>query len=358
MAQVELRQIVKSFNNQTVIKGLDLTIPNGSFTVLVGPSGCGKSTTLRMIAGLEQPTSGEILIDNRNVNQLEPGKRDIAMVFQNYALYPTMTVKENIEFGLKNRKVPKQERNRLIAEIAEVVGLSDYLDRKPSELSGGQRQRVALARAMVKKPKVFLMDEPLSNLDAQLRQQMRIELMELHKKLGTTFIYVTHDQVEAMSMGDQIVIMNKGELQQAASPMEVYHQPANRFVAEFIGSPPMNIIWTTGLNLKLLKPAQVHAVGIRPEKIRLHRMGQNISEEQSIVLNGTIIAREMLGAETLYYVDTCIGRLSVKCYGDSFFPDKIQVELPYEDLHFFDMAGSRIPSPAVNVLPETESVLL
>lgn len=199
MGAIQLKNVTKKFGDQMVIDDLNLSIEDGSFTVLVGPSGCGKSTTLRMITGLDEPTSGDIYIDGKKINDLTPGKRDIAMVFQNYALYPTMTVRENIEFGLENKKVPKEERKKRVQEICEVVGLTQYLDRKPATLSGGQRQRVALARAMVKQPKVFLMDEPLSNLDAKLRGQMRVELIGLHKKLGTTFVYVTHDQVEAMS---------------------------------------------------------------------------------------------------------------------------------------------------------------
>ena len=207
MGAIQLKNVRKKFGNDVVIDNLNLEIKDGSFTVLVGPSGCGKSTTLRMITGLDEPTSGDILIDGHKIDDLTPGKRDIAMVFQNYALYPTMTVRENIEFGLENKKVPKEERQRRVKDICEIVGLTEYLDRKPSTLSGGQRQRVALARAMVKQPKVFLMDEPLSNLDAKLRGQMRVELISLHKKLGTTFVYVTHDQVEAMSMADDIVLM-------------------------------------------------------------------------------------------------------------------------------------------------------
>lgn len=209
MGAIQLKNVTKKFGDQMVIDDLNLSIEDGSFTVLVGPSGCGKSTTLRMITGLDEPTSGDIYIDGKKINDLTPGKRDIAMVFQNYALYPTMTVRENIEFGLENKKVPKEERKKRVQEICEVVGLTQYLDRKPATLSGGQRQRVALARAMVKQPKVFLMDEPLSNLDAKLRGQMRVELIGLHKKLGTTFVYVTHDQVEAMSMADDIVLMKE-----------------------------------------------------------------------------------------------------------------------------------------------------
>ena len=221
MGAIQLKNVTKKFGDQMVIDDLNLSIEDGSFTVLVGPSGCGKSTTLRMITGLDEPTSGDIYIDGKKINDLTPGKRDIAMVFQNYALYPTMTVRENIEFGLENKKVPKEERKKRVQEICEVVGLTQYLDRKPATLSGGQRQRVALARAMVKQPKVFLMDEPLSNLDAKLRGQMRVELIGLHKKLGTTFVYVTHDQVEAMSMADDIVLMKDGYIVQQSSPREL-----------------------------------------------------------------------------------------------------------------------------------------
>ena len=223
MANIILKDIKKSYSNKTtVIENLNLEIEDGSFTVLVGPSGCGKSTTLRMVAGLEDITSGELYIGDENVTKVEANKRGISMVFQNYALYPHMSVKENIEFGLKNNKVKKEERNRLISEVSSIVGLDEYLNRKPSDLSGGQRQRVALARAMVKTPKVFLMDEPLSNLDAKLRNQMRSELIQLHKRLKSTFVYVTHDQVEAMSMADKIVIMNKGKIMQQDSPKEIY----------------------------------------------------------------------------------------------------------------------------------------
>ena len=243
MANIILKDIKKSYSNKTtVIENLNLEIEDGSFTVLVGPSGCGKSTTLRMVAGLEDITSGELYIGDENVTKVEANKRGISMVFQNYALYPHMSVRENIEFGLKNNKVKKEERNRLISEVSSIVGLDEYLNRKPSDLSGGQRQRVALARAMVKTPKVFLMDEPLSNLDAKLRNQMRSELIQLHKRLKSTFVYVTHDQVEAMSMADKIVIMNKGKIMQQDSPKEIYKNPKNVFVAQFIGNPAMNII--------------------------------------------------------------------------------------------------------------------
>ena len=211
MAEIKLNHVTKIFNRVKVIDGLDLVIPDGKFTVLVGPSGCGKTTVLRMIAGIGPATSGQVLMDGKDITDLDPGKRDIAMVFQNYAIYPTMTVRDNIEFGLKNRKVPKEERDKRIAQVTKMVGLWEMLNRKPSTLSGGQRQRIALARAMVKNPKVFLMDEPLSNLDAKLRNSMRSELIEMHKKLKTTFVYVTHDQVEAMAMADRIVLLNKGK---------------------------------------------------------------------------------------------------------------------------------------------------
>ena len=243
MSEIILKNVRKDYDNKsTVIENLNLTIASGSFTVLVGPSGCGKSTTLRMIAGLEDISSGELYIDGKKMNDIDPGDRDIAMVFQNYALYPTMTVKGNIEFGLINAKIPKEEREQLIEEIIDIVGLREYLDKKPSQLSGGQRQRVALARAMVKKPKVFLMDEPLSNLDAKLRNQMRSELIELHHKLNATFVYVTHDQVEALSMATDIVLMEKGKIRQHGSPHDIYTYPKNVFTAQFIGTPEMNII--------------------------------------------------------------------------------------------------------------------
>lgn len=242
MAEIRFEDITKKFGDKVILDRLNLTIEDGSFTVMIGPSGCGKTTLLRIIAGIGPQTSGKVYLDGEDISGLPPAKRNVAMVFQNYAIYPTMTVKENIEFGLKNNKVPKEERERLVREISEIVGIGDMLDRKPSTLSGGQRQRIALARAMVKKPKVFLMDEPLSNLDAKLRVSMRTELIELHNRLQTTFVYVTHDQTEAMSMGTKIILMNKGVIQQEAGPSEIYHDPDNLFTAQFIGSPQMNVI--------------------------------------------------------------------------------------------------------------------
>ena len=287
MGEIVFKNICKSFGETKVIENLDLTIKDGEFTVLVGASGCGKTTLLRMIAGIGPHTSGELFIDGEEVSDVPPGKRGIAMVFQNYAIYPTMTVYGNIEFGLKNRKVPKAERERLIKDVAETVGLTPYLQRKPSELSGGQRQRVALARAMVKKPQVFLLDEPLSNLDAKLRVSMRTELIELHHRLKTTFVYVTHDQVEAMSMADTIILMDHGEIQQMASPEVIYNDPNNVFTAQFIGTPPMNI--------HKLKDGK-NFVGVRPEKITL----KTEKDDSLYCRKAMILTREMLGSETHY----------------------------------------------------------
>src|SRR5574342_373206 len=240
MAQVVLKDLVKRFDEVTAVRDVNLQIKDKEFIVLVGPSGCGKSTTLRMIAGLEEISSGEIYIGARLVNDLPPKDRDIAMVFQNYALYPHMTVYDNMAFGLKMRKFPKAEIDTRVREAAQMLGIQELLSRKPRQLSGGQRQRVAVGRAIVRHPQVFLFDEPLSNLDAKLRVQMRVELKRLHERLETTAIYVTHDQVEAMTLGDRVVVMKDGWVQQVGEPLELYGKPANRFVAGFIGSPAMN----------------------------------------------------------------------------------------------------------------------
>src|SRR5882757_4775522 len=245
MAEVTVRKLNKMFDVTHVVKDVDLEIHDKEFVVLVGPSGCGKTTTLRMIAGLEAVTSGEILIDDTIVNEVPPMDRDIAMVFQNYALYPHMSVAGNMAFGLKMRKFEKDDIDRRIKRAADILGIGELLGRKPRQLSGGQRQRVALGRAIVRDPKVFLFDEPLSNLDAKLRVQMRVELKKLHERLGTTAIYVTHDQVEAMTLGDRVVVMKVGLVQQVGDPMELYNQPANKFVAGFIGSPAMNFVNVT-----------------------------------------------------------------------------------------------------------------
>ena len=327
MSSITLKNIHKEYGKEIIIPELNFTIEDGSFTVLVGPSGCGKSTTLRMIAGLEKPSSGEILIDDENVVDVEPGKRGIAMVFQNYALYPTMSVKDNIEFGLKNKKIPKEERKQLIEDVSEIVGLTPYLNRKPSELSGGQRQRVALARAMVKKPKVFLMDEPLSNLDAKLRQQMRIELIELHKRLGTTFIYVTHDQIEAMSMGDNIILMDKGVIMQRSTPKEMYHNPQNVYTAQFIGTPPMNIVDSMVPDIK---------IGFRPEKISFLDPGEALLD-----ISGRIITKEQLGAEMNYSVETAYGKVIVKTEED-IESDRCRLYVREQHLFAFAKDGKRM----------------
>ena len=243
MANVVLKHLEKKYpNGFHAVRDLSLEIADGEFMVLVGPSGCGKSTTLRMVAGLEEPTGGEIYIGDRLVNQVAPGDRDIAMVFQSYALYPHMSVYQNMEFGLKMRRTPRAEIDKRVRQAAEILSIESLLDRRPRELSGGQRQRVALGRAIVREPKVFLFDEPLSNLDAKLRVQMRAEIARLHRRLKTTIIYVTHDQVEAMTLGDRIVLLDQGVIQQVDTPMNIYQRPANRFVASFVGSPAMNFI--------------------------------------------------------------------------------------------------------------------
>jgi len=323
MASIELLHVTKTFDKQTVIKDLNLTIEDGKFTVLVGPSGCGKTTLLRMIAGLDPQSSGSVLINGKDVTKTPPGKRGVAMVFQNYAIYPTMSVRENIEFGLKNNGVSRTERIELVESISSTVGLFDYLDRKPSTLSGGQRQRVALARAMVKKPSVFLMDEPLSNLDAKLRVQMRIELIELHKKLGTTFVYVTHDQVEAMSMADTIVLMNKGEIQQEAAPEIMYRKPSNVFTAQFIGVPPMNI--------GRLQEGEVQ-YGFRPESAQL----SSSPRDALFTAKGTIVTREMLGSETIYQIKSGEQAFMIKCTEDLYKVDEeVYISVSEDKLHFF-----------------------
>ncbi|HZR03760.1 MAG TPA: sn-glycerol-3-phosphate ABC transporter ATP-binding protein UgpC [Burkholderiales bacterium] len=242
MARVTLRKVVKRYDDTMAVRGIDLDILDKEFVVLVGPSGCGKSTTLRMIAGLEDITDGEIAIDGETVNDVPPKDRDIAMVFQNYALYPHMTVYENMSFGLRLRRAPKDEIRARVNNAAQILGIGELLERKPKQLSGGQRQRVAMGRAIVRDPKVFLFDEPLSNLDAKLRVQMRTEIKRVHQKVRTTTVYVTHDQVEAMTLADRVVVMNGGVIEQVGTPDELYHAPATRFVAEFIGSPSMNLV--------------------------------------------------------------------------------------------------------------------
>ena len=321
--------VCKYFDKNKVIDHLDLTIEDGKFTVLVGASGCGKTTLLRMIAGIGPATSGNIYLDDVDITDMAPAKRDIAMVFQNYAIYPTMTVKENIEFGLKNRKVIKETREALINEFSAIVGMTEYLDRKPGTLSGGQRQRIALARAMVKKPKVFLMDEPLSNLDAKLRVAMRSELIELHNRLKTTFVYVTHDQIEAMSMADSIVLMDKGKIMQKGSPVEIYNDPNNVFTAQFMGTPPMNVF----------KMEDGISIGFRPEKVWL---GKDITDGM-IRFRGKLLTREILGSETLYKVQYKDNTLMAK-EDDPLYEmeEEVDIGVKPEHLYFFDAEGERL----------------
>jgi multiple sugar transport system ATP-binding protein len=326
MAVVTLSDVEKVYADGTrAVRGLNLDIADGEFMVLVGPSGCGKTTALRMVAGLEEISGGSIKIGDRLVNDLEPRKRDVAMVFQNYALYPNMTVADNIGFGLKMRKTPKPHIVKRVEEIARVLGIVDLLHRKPGQLSGGQRQRVAMGRAIIRDPSVFLMDEPLSNLDAKLRVQMRSEIARIQRELRTTTIYVTHDQVEAMTMGTRVAVMRKGELQQVAPPREIYERPTNLFVATFIGSPSMNLVLGTivtdgaGLSCRVgeqtlaLPPESVElhrglesyvgrpvAVGIRPEHIREPGVA---TDARSARLTAEVTTTEILGSELLVHAE-------------------------------------------------------
>ena len=329
MGAIQLRNVKKKFGSEVVIENLNLDIADGSFTVLVGPSGCGKSTTLRMITGLDEPTSGDIYIDGQKINDLTPGKRDIAMVFQNYALYPHMTVYQNMAFGLKVRKTPKEEIDRRVRQAAKILDIAHLLDRKPHALSGGQKQRVAIGSVIVRQPKAYLMDEPLSNLDAKLRSQMRVELSKLHRELGATVIYVTHDQVEAMTLGTRIVVMKSGKIQQAATPGDLYQNPVNKFVAGFIGSPAMNFlpVWVERRDervclefgssrlyvnrmcaSRLIEGGYMGRrvyLGIRPEDFHETGPGEN-------ALLFEVEIREMLGAEQLLYGNSGRNELCVR----------------------------------------------
>lgn len=325
MSNVILKNIKKCYDNEkTVINNVNLEIQDKEFIVLVGSSGCGKSTLLRMIAGLENITSGDIFIGDKKVNDIPPKDRDIAFVFQSYALYPHMTVRENIAFGLKMRKVPKAEIEKKVQEAAEILNLKEYLDRKPKQLSGGQRQRVALGRAIVRNPKVFLMDEPLSNLDAKLRVQMRSEIKKLHQKLQTTFIYVTHDQTEALTMGDRIVVLNNGDIQQVGTPDEIYNNPKNTFVAGFIGSPQMNFI-----NGRYLGLDEGILYGIRPEKMVKH--------DGEIKLTVDVDITEMLGSEKIAYFNIDNKRCSAVLPSEYQIGKQIELSINPSDLYKFDL---------------------
>jgi len=310
MAKVSIRSMKKRFGEVEILHGVSIEIPDGSFTVLVGPSGCGKSTLLRMVAGLENISEGELLIGDRVVNTVPPKQRDIAMVFQNYALYPHMTVRDNMAFSLTLAKTPKATIDERVGQAAAILGLTPLLDRYPRQLSGGQRQRVAMGRAIVRKPQVFLFDEPLSNLDAKLRVQMRTEIKELHQRLKTTSVYVTHDQIEAMTMADQIVVMHDGIVEQTGGPLELYDRPANRFVAGFIGSPAMNFIdgrleggvVTVAGGAKVGTPAGTNGAardvvyGIRPEHLDLCAAGEPGG------FDGEVVVVEPTGSETQVFV--------------------------------------------------------
>lgn len=329
MATVQLKNVNKCFGATEVIPDVSLEIPHGSFTVFVGPSGCGKSTLLRLIAGLEDVTAGSIAIDQQDVTYTRPVDRGIAMVFQSYALYPHMNVEQNIGFGLKMAKVPADEVKRRVHAAAATLQLDQLLARKPGELSGGQRQRVAIGRAIVREPKVFLFDEPLSNLDAALRTQMRIELAQLHKRLGATMVYVTHDQVEAMTLADQIVVLNKGKIEQAGTPMELYLHPRTLFVAGFIGSPKMNLI-----NGAVAERFGAHTIGIRPEHIVV---GDAQGEWQ-----GSVVIAEKLGSDTYLHLDVPeIGRIIARAAGHIQYSAGQSVALSpqFASMHRFDQYG-------------------
>ena len=346
MARIDLKQVRKVYpGNVTAIHALDLTIADGELVVLVGPSGCGKSTLLRMIAGLETITDGTISIGEDVVNRKEPAERDIAMVFQNYALYPHMSVRQNLEYGLKNRGTRRDEIDRRVAEAAKILEITPFLERKPRQLSGGQRQRVAMGRAIVRQPKAFLFDEPLSNLDAKLRGQMRIEIRRLQRSLKTTSVYVTHDQLEAMTLADQLVVMNGGRIEQVGKPIELYDRPASLFVAGFIGSPPMNLVPVeqlaaiAGASMPVL-PAGTDIVGIRPDQIL-------IGVGNGVALSGTVELIEPVGGESHLYVrvegieQALIvvqqGRASV---GEA---ERIDFVLPHAALHGFNReSGKRV----------------
>jgi multiple sugar transport system ATP-binding protein len=333
MGNITLNQITKSFGDVQVIPPLDLQINEGEFVVFVGPSGCGKSTLLRLIAGLEDVSSGEIQIDGRNATEVPPAKRGLAMVFQSYALYPHMSVRKNIAFPLRMAGMDKAAQDAKVTAAAKVLNLTDYLDRRPGQLSGGQRQRVAIGRAIVREPAAFLFDEPLSNLDAALRVGMRLEISELHAKLKTTMIYVTHDQVEAMTMADKIVVLHAGRIEQVGSPLELYHTPRNTFVAGFIGSPKMNLI--TGPEAK---KRNATTIGIRPE-----HMGVSMTAGD---WKGRVGVAEHLGSDTFIHVhDTGLGdMLTVRIAGDIAVRhgDAIYLTPDASMIHRFDSNGLRI----------------
>jgi sn-glycerol 3-phosphate transport system ATP-binding protein len=349
MAAVTLENVGKVYSGGVeAVKGVSVAVPDGGFCVLVGPSGCGKSTLLRMIAGIETVTSGTIRIGDRIVNDIEPANRDIAMVFQNYALYPHMKVYDNMAYGLRNRGTPKAEIDSRVREAAQILEIDALLNRKPRELSGGQRQRVAMGRAIVRKPKAFLFDEPLSNLDAKLRVSMRVEIKKLQRSLATTSIYVTHDQLEAMTLADMLVVMNAGKVEQIGAPLAVYEAPATTFVASFIGAPPMNLMPMTaaqaatlgGVGIKL--PADGGIVGVRPEDLTL--LPTDASPSGSVAFDMTVNAIERVGPETFVYgAPARGGDMIVRLPGQAAPApgDHVRAVAARQRLHLFSADGSR-----------------
>jgi len=340
MTSLTLTGIKKSFGQTRVIRGVDLAVADGEFVVFVGPSGCGKSTLLRMIAGLEDITEGDLRIGDRRMNDVQPARRGVAMVFQSYALYPHLTVRQNMGFGLKVRRLPRAEIDALVAGAAETLQLGALLDRYPRELSGGQRQRVAIGRAIVGKPDVFLFDEPLSNLDAELRVHMRTEIAALHKRLGNTMVYVTHDQIEAMTLADRIVVLRDGRIEQVGTPQELYLRPDNVFVAQFIGSPKMNVLDAATLSSSpgLSLPPGAAKVGLRPENLHLRPSGQGRVE-------GVLVLREYTGASTLLHVRLASGAICLVMAEGQDLPSEgqaVSLDFQADEMHTFNETGHRL----------------
>ena len=368
MAELRVSGLRKAFGAVEVLKGIDLQLPDGAFVSFLGPSGCGKSTLLRCIAGLEDLTEGSIHLGDRDITDMPSARRDIAMVFQNYALYPHMSVRKNMAFGLALNGMPRVEIDRRVQNAAETLRITDLLDRKPRQLSGGQRQRVAIGRAITRQPQLFLLDEPLSNLDASLRVTMRAELSALHDRLGVTMIYVTHDQVEAMTLSDLVVVLDKGRVAQVGRPLELFHRPANLFVAGFIGSPQMNLlpasvtrqsadsVTLTVNGSSLTIPTAGHApvgsvavtLGIRPDRLELAETGQ---------LSGTIRLAERLGIENHLHIDLDTGGTVVAITDGTHRArarDRVQLRIPPEDAHVFDAEGRALPR---RLDPATEALI-
>ena len=342
MATVDIRDVRKAYGTQKVIHGIDLSIADGEFVSLIGASGCGKSTLLRMIAGLEEITDGTIAIGDRIVNDVPASQRNLSMVFQSYALYPHMSVRKNLAFGLSNLRMPKPEIERRVAEAARILQIGELMERKPRQLSGGQKQRVAIGRAIVREPQLFLFDEPLSNLDAELRVQMRVELAGLYNRLGTTMIYVTHDQVEAMTMATRIVVLSAGNIEQVGTPFELYNFPRNKFVATFIGSPKMNLLDAGGGTVadfgKLDVPGDPATIGVRPEHFVIGGDGPSAEGKVTLV--------EYLGSEVFVHMALLSGQaIMVQAGGKSGFKigDSVKVAIDPKTAHYFDGAGRRMP---------------